>query len=188
MNKLIKLGFNTAFVTLFLIWVGGSFWYLLKDYPIHFQSIGSFGVAVCVLFFGIRIVQTTRSASQANSDIIETLTLSLSQLNHSSAILMKGFEYQIKYGAARYNENRYSEELAEIEVLRSQIVSEMEGTVDEGIQLSKRIETLLDKVRRKSDKENRKIQALTILQIFPVIVATLQWGYGNVFVEYIHTF
>mgnify|MGYP005752929193 CR=1 FL=1 len=185
--KDIILVFLWAFA--FVFWLSGTFWLAYINSPDQFQRLGSFGIAVLAVLFGKLLYDLNNSYSRSTELEKKINNLTISNLGVQTQTLLKAMKIEHKLWGQYLRNEVMDDELRES---ISQDLGEIDGYVKEVLEMIEKTATTTEELVADISKTNNLIHRLIkhtgSVQIFLVVAATLQWGYGDLFVKYIHTF
>jgi hypothetical protein len=172
-----------------ILWCLCSLWFLATGNADMFQRMGALGVALFVLVFGA-VLHTTASESRlANQSIQDRLLAALKELKLETNVLLDYvstdsdvFWREIylgnKDGRNPISDNQRHKILDLVEKRNEDIRHHLEGKKER----TKRFESLIEDLQRIYQQSSSSSSRATVGEIFFLIVATFQWGFGDLLV------
>ena len=191
LKTLVQIPYPIALETL---WFVASLWFFFTQNADFFKRMGALGVAVFVVTYGFALYNVT-SLNRKIAEATQRQNLGVIQsLNHRTHIALKLFQMEMKYFKERefqegpnWQAQLSAEDKHELREEYTTLKELLDTFFDKssGLDIAsewKRLEEAVDEVKRIHERTTSISGVLTVQQIVFLVVATLQWGFGDLLV------
>lgn len=177
-------------VLLISSWVLLSMLALVKDMPEEFQRLGSFGVAAVLIYVFVLLVRVQGSEREMYSSFEKIVGAELSLLSRHVGLSYEAISMVLQltsiYRQIDAEDPQYSKRIEEIQERADAHSVRYEEISHDLNEIRDSIESSLKRLKILRNNTNLLQDEINATQLVMIVIATLQWGYGDRIVSLVH--
>ncbi len=168
------------------LWLSGSIWFLYQNNPDMFQRHGSFGVAAFIIIFGVDLYKGL-SNSLRIQDLEHQLTdISLLQLSEQNSILIRNMKINSMLWRDYFGKPNLKDDYDDMATHFEALVAQVDNLAESSDKTGASKETIKSEIQKLNQEQVKITKNTNKAQIISLVIATLQWGYGDLLVKFVH--